>query len=682
MVLGAGTIKKAFVNHFEARFKEHGLHRFKINVQFPKKLIQNQADDLERVVSRDEIRLTVWNCGDNKSPGPHGYSFEFLKKYWDFIGSDLCEGDPLAPYLFILVIESLHLSIRHLVDNGEWSEENLKVILNALKCFFLASGLCINIHKSQLLGVGIPYQVVQHAAYSIGFSIMQNQFRYLGVTIGDRMTRIKVWENVIAKLRSRLSKWKVKTLFIGGRLTLLKSILGASPIYSMSIFKVPCGVLKIMEAIRSRFFNGIGQKDSKITWIAWNKALASKKRGGLGGPKIDAHTTHTSSNWCAIVRELHSLKDKGFDFWSHCKKRIGNGIDTSFWYDCWIDDSALHIKFSRLFALELDKDISVAGKMNSQIEPGRWFCGFKYRKDEPSVDRWFDFRILHSLLGQLVQDPLKRNDVESLFEQARRAGAKDGTLDQHQPSSSSKSFSRRGRLLSGKTPLAAPQQQPELEVHTITYWTNGFTVKDDPLSVGLWWIFAQWMAFEITNVGFGFLLYTSAHGCGFPRIACKLISAVSFGLDSRLVRSVVRGSSTSSLASKTFKEHSQKTMIRPVRNPRGSLSELLSIFMYRTCLFNATKELIRVLEFCKAKASGDFLTSAQVCCCSATEALERKKRDAVEGQIMAEHRSRKEVERKDKDYWSFPFHHVMEASANGQRRDMTRMVIVVVGFGW
>nr|GEW60612.1 hypothetical protein [Tanacetum cinerariifolium] len=83
--------------------------------------------------------------------------------------------------------------------------------------------------------------------------------------------------------------------------------------------------------------------------------------------------------------------------------------------------------------------------------------------------------------GQLVQDPSKRNDVESLFEQARRAGAEDGTLDQHQPSSSSRSFSGRGRLLSGETPSAAPQQQPEPEVHTITFWTNGFTVNDGPL---------------------------------------------------------------------------------------------------------------------------------------------------------------------------------------------------------
>ncbi|GJU74101.1 hypothetical protein Tco_0374505 [Tanacetum coccineum] len=40
------------------------------------------------------------------------------------------------------------------------------------------------------------------------------------------------------QLQSRLSNWKAKTLSIGGRLTLLKSVLGASPLYNMSIFKV------------------------------------------------------------------------------------------------------------------------------------------------------------------------------------------------------------------------------------------------------------------------------------------------------------------------------------------------------------------------------------------------------------------------------------------------------------
>ncbi|KAI3686904.1 hypothetical protein L1987_80594 [Smallanthus sonchifolius] len=67
-------------------------------------------------------------------------------------------------------------------------------------------------------------------------------------------------------------------------------------------------------------------------------------------------------------------------------------------------------------------------------------------------------------VGMLVQDPRKMNDVESLFNQAKQAGAEEGTLDQFQPSSSSRSFSGRGRLLSGEM------------THTITFLTNGFTV--------------------------------------------------------------------------------------------------------------------------------------------------------------------------------------------------------------
>nr|GEZ34317.1 RNA-directed DNA polymerase, eukaryota [Tanacetum cinerariifolium] len=72
-------IKNTFFNHFEARFQEPPIHIFKLNLQFHKKLLQSQADDLERCVSRDEIRRAVWDCGDNKSPGPDGYTFEYLR---------------------------------------------------------------------------------------------------------------------------------------------------------------------------------------------------------------------------------------------------------------------------------------------------------------------------------------------------------------------------------------------------------------------------------------------------------------------------------------------------------------------------------------------------------------------------------------------------------------------------
>nr|GEV82657.1 RNA-directed DNA polymerase, eukaryota [Tanacetum cinerariifolium] len=185
------------------------------------------------------------------------------------------------------------------------------------------------------------------AASLIGCAVMQNPFRYLGVMVGDSMSRKLAWADTVQKLRSRLSKWKVKTLSIGGRLTLLKWVLGASPLYNMSIYKVPKGVLKEMEAIRCNFFNGADPAERKITWVTWDKFLASKKNGSLGvssfhalnralllkwvwrflsqdgslwyrviqalyGASFELHPVNQSSIWCSILRSvtLSASKDR------------------------------------------------------------------------------------------------------------------------------------------------------------------------------------------------------------------------------------------------------------------------------------------------------------------------------------------------------------------------------------
>ncbi|GJS99731.1 RNA-directed DNA polymerase, eukaryota [Tanacetum coccineum] len=190
---------------------------------------------------------------------------------------------------------------------------------------------------------------------------------------------------------------KAKTLSIGGRLTLLKSVLGASPIYNLSIFKAPVGILKDMERIRSNFFKGADLSDRKISWVAWDKALASKKSGGLGissyfalnralllkwvwrfisqdgslwfrviqslyGSNLDLHSVQIPSIWSSILREVNVLNSKGFNFVSHCKIRIGDGCCTRFWYDSWTSEQPLCIMFPRIFALESTKDSTVECK--------------------------------------------------------------------------------------------------------------------------------------------------------------------------------------------------------------------------------------------------------------------------------------------------------------------------------
>ncbi|GJR27092.1 reverse transcriptase domain-containing protein [Tanacetum coccineum] len=62
-----------------------------------------------------------------------------------------------------------------------------------------------------------------------------SSFYYLG-TRWRFLDSVQAWQEIVEKVKSRLSKWKSKTLSIGGRLTLLKSVLGSIPVFHMSIF--------------------------------------------------------------------------------------------------------------------------------------------------------------------------------------------------------------------------------------------------------------------------------------------------------------------------------------------------------------------------------------------------------------------------------------------------------------
>ncbi|CAF2231144.1 hypothetical protein HID58_029289 [Brassica napus] len=86
--------------------------------------------------------------------------------------------------------------------------------------------------------------------------------------------------------------------------------------------------------------------------------------------------------------------------------------------------------------------------------------------------------------GMMVQDPNKAKDVDALFERARLS-AVDRPVEPSR--SASTSFTGASRMLSGEPVPSAPppqqqqQDQPQVVMHTITFWRNGFTVDDGPL---------------------------------------------------------------------------------------------------------------------------------------------------------------------------------------------------------
>ncbi|GJY20523.1 RNA-directed DNA polymerase, eukaryota [Tanacetum coccineum] len=344
----------------------------------------------------------------------------------------LRQGDPLSPFLFILVMESLHVSFQRLIDRGmfdpiflgkenrvpishlfyaddamfigKWSRSNVNVLMMMLHCFFLASGLKVNVHKSSIYGVGVRSADVQHMAENFGCISNNLPFTYLGVKVGANMMRLNSWSDVVKKVSNKLSNWKAKTLSVGGRLTLLKSVLGAIPTYYMSLFKAPEGIISLLEKMRNKFFLGADTDDRKITWVCWNKVLAHKNKGGLGVNSLFAlnlasifkwiwrFLASSSSLWIKVIKSIHGnsgaldnpyssrlrnstwigilkainkLKVKGVDLMGFCKIVIGNGSTTRFWHDIWYGDICFKEKFKRLFNLELQKDANVASKLQA-----------------------------------------------------------------------------------------------------------------------------------------------------------------------------------------------------------------------------------------------------------------------------------------------------------------------------
>ncbi|KAJ9543814.1 hypothetical protein OSB04_023521 [Centaurea solstitialis] len=319
----------------------------------------------------------------------------------------LRQGDPLSPFLFLIVGEALqvltleacekglykgiklassnrNLSLIQYADDalffGKWSKRNVSNLLKMLNCFKEVSGLKINFSKSRIFGIGIRQDEVSKVASIFNCQADSLPFIYLGLPVGNNMNKSSAWEAVIEKFNRRLNLWKARTLSIGGRTTLIKSVLTSLPLN--------------LEGIRRRFFWGFNETKKGIYWVAWKKIMARKEDGGLniqslkfmnlallakwhwrfldngealwkevileiyGSDPLTRPIHMGSSAWNAILEVNDTIEKMGVGLQSAFHKSIANGSLSTFW-DVKVTAAGPKIRdmFPRLFAQETNKDV-------------------------------------------------------------------------------------------------------------------------------------------------------------------------------------------------------------------------------------------------------------------------------------------------------------------------------------
>ncbi|KAJ0510794.1 putative RNA-directed DNA polymerase [Helianthus annuus] len=254
---------------------------------------------------------------------------------------------------------------------GEWSNFNFNNVKRILRVFYLCSGLKININKSTLYGIGVDNEEVLNHAVMMGCKAGLLPFVYLGINVGANMNRVRNWDPMVEVFRNRLSKWKAQVLSIGGRVTLIKSVLQSLPNYYFSLYKAPRKVIMTLEGLIKKFLWGGSDEVTKMHWVAWEKVATPRTKGGLSLNKLEdcnnalvlkwlwryrveydslwkkvieairakgrkwnfypMITNCSGSVWSSIVKLGYKVKIDGQNFGSLILSKLGDGKRTRFW---------------------------------------------------------------------------------------------------------------------------------------------------------------------------------------------------------------------------------------------------------------------------------------------------------------------------------------------------------------
>jgi hypothetical protein len=234
------------------------------------------------------------------------------------------------------------------------------------------SSLKINFHKNEIFYFGKAKEEENLYTQLFGCELGSYLCQYLGLLMHykklnnkDRKNTGKIWEkknsqpvrlrlsaksvsqpavffshrkpaSQISPSKQAVSCWKGKILSVGGRLVLINSILSGLPMFMLSFFEIPKGVLKKLEYFRSWFFWQNGQHKKKYRLVRWPIICQPKEQGALASrtwkSKINVCSVNgCSSFWMKIVFDKNLLETSILKIRFHLKWLRNRGTLTSGW---------------------------------------------------------------------------------------------------------------------------------------------------------------------------------------------------------------------------------------------------------------------------------------------------------------------------------------------------------------
>ncbi|RZB71032.1 LINE-1 retrotransposable element ORF2 protein [Glycine soja] len=377
----------------------------------------------------------------------------------------LRQGDPLSPFLFLIVAQGLsglvqkasqvgnfdgyqvadglNLSLLQFADDtillGKGSWKNLWSIKTIFRSFELVSGLRVNFHKSKLIGLNINEGFLESASIFLSCCMTLIPFKFLGVPVGANPRRRSTWKPVVDSMRAKLSCWRGRNLSIGGKVTLINSVLSSLPLYFFSFFKAPKVVIKELTQIQRDFLWGSHEEERKICWVSWEDICKPKKEGGLGVKNLEVLNISLLAKWkwrcihdhnalwrdllafrygnliakqtCSLDRSWGTkdsiwwrdlmllekeLSQNQIFFQRAVSCDVGDGQSILFWYNKWLGSEPLKDAFPELFAISSQQLVSVGNTGSWRKDQWTWGLTWK-RQLNPNEEE-----SLHSLETILV----------------------------------------------------------------------------------------------------------------------------------------------------------------------------------------------------------------------------------------------------------------------------------------